>query len=116
MRLTHDTFGLISPVSAKMVSMIPNVIDSLDFVEAVMVIEEVLGTEIPDSDANNFGSPREMVDWLEVHLSNQRPNKEACARLRKLAKAHNDPELAEGLEGTWRREQIIAIVREIFRQ
>jgi hypothetical protein len=36
--------------------------------------------------------------------------------LRKLAKSHNNPELAEGLEGTWRREQIAAIVREIFRE
>jgi hypothetical protein len=25
-------------------------------------------------------------------------------------------ELAEGLEGTWQREQIAAIIREIFRQ
>jgi hypothetical protein len=36
--------------------------------------------------------------------------------LRKLAKAHSDPEWAEGLEGTWRREEISAMVREIFRQ
>jgi len=96
--------------------MIPKAMDSLDLVEAVMLIEEIYGTEIPDSDAQSFGSPREMVDWLERHLSNQRPNKEAAAVLRKLAKAHNNPELAEGLEGTWRREQIAAIVREIFRQ
>ena len=96
--------------------MIPKMMDSLDLVEAVMVIEEVFGTEIPDGDAENFGSPREIVDWLELHLSNQRPNKAAAALLRKLAKAHNIPELAEGLEGTWRREQISAIVREIFRE
>ncbi|SRR6266853_1529370 len=96
--------------------MIPKAMDSLDLVEAVVLIEELLGTEIPDNDAENFGRPREMVDWLELHLSNQRPNKEAAALLRKLAKAHNNPELAEGLEGTWRREQIAAIVREIFRQ
>ena len=96
--------------------MIPKAMDSLDIIEAVMLIEEILGTEIPDSDAESFGSPREMVDWLERHLSNQRPNKEATAVLKKLAKAHNNPELAEGLEGTWRREQIAAIVREIFRQ
>ena len=96
--------------------MIPKAMDSLDLVEAVMLIEEVFGTEIPDGDAETFGSPRDMVDWLELHLSNQRPNKEACALLRKLAKAHNNPELAEGLEGTWRREQIAATVREIFRQ
>jgi hypothetical protein len=90
--------------------------DSFDLVEAVMLIEEIFGTDIPDSDAENFGSPQEMVDWLELHLSNRRPNKEAAALLRKLAKAHNNPELAEGLEGTWRREQIAAIVREIFWQ
>ena len=96
--------------------MIPKATDSLYLVEAVMLIEEILGTEIPDGDADNFGSPREMVDWLERHLSNQRPTKEAAAVLRKLAKAHNNPELAEGLGGTWRREQIAAIVREIFRQ
>ena len=96
--------------------MIPKAMDSLDLVEAVMLIEEILGTEIPDADAESFGSPREMVDCLERHLSNQRPTNEAAAVLRKLAKAHNNPEWAEGLEGTWRREQIAAIVREIFRE
>jgi hypothetical protein len=96
--------------------MIPKAMDSFDLVEAVMLIEEVLGTEIPDDVGENFGSPREMVDWLELHLSNQRPNKDAAALLRKLANRHNTPELAEGLEGTWRREQIAAIVRELFRQ
>ena len=90
--------------------------DSLDLVEAVMLIEEIFGTEIPDGDAENFGSPSEIVDWLEPHLSNRRPNKQGADFLRKLATAHNNPELTEGLEGTWRREQIAAIVREIFRE
>ena len=90
--------------------------DSLDLVEAVMLIEEVFGTEIPDADAETFGSPQAMVDWLELHLSNQRPTRAAAALLQRLAKAHNNPELAEGLDGTWRREQIAAIVREMFRQ
>lgn len=96
--------------------MIPKVMDSLDLVEAVMLIEEVFGTEIPDGDAGTFDTPREMVEWLELHLSNQRPSKGAAALLKRLAKAHNIPELAEGLEGTWRREQIAAIVREMFHQ
>ena len=74
--------------------------DSLDLIEAVVLIEEILGTEIPDRDVE-IGSPREMVDWLERHLSNHRPTREAAAVLRKLAKAYNNPELAEGLEGTW---------------
>jgi len=68
----------------------PKAIDSLDFVEAVMALEEVLGIEIPADDAEQCGSPREMVDLLEHHLSNQHP-------------------------GAWRREQIAAIVRELFR-
>jgi hypothetical protein len=82
--------------------MIPKAMDSLDLVEAVMLVEEIFGAEIPDNDAESLGSPREMVDWLEPYLSNQRPNKQAAAPLRKLAKAHGNPQLAEGLEGTWR--------------
>jgi hypothetical protein len=57
-----------------------------------MLIEEIFGTDVPDGDAENFGSPREMMDWLERHLSNQRPNKQAAALLRKLAKDHNNTE------------------------
>jgi hypothetical protein len=90
--------------------------DSLDFVEAAMLVEEIFGTDILGDDGEHFSSPREMVDWLEPQLSNQRPNKEAAALLRKLAKDHESPELAMGLDGTWRREQIAAVVREIFRQ
>jgi hypothetical protein len=96
--------------------MIPKAADSLDLIEAVMLIEEIFGTEAPDYDGENFSSPGEMADWLGPHLSKQRPNREAARVLRRLAKAHNKPELAEDLEGTWRREQIAAIVREIFRQ
>jgi hypothetical protein len=89
--------------------------DSLELVERVMLAEEIFGAEIPDSDAEGFGSLRELVDWLEPRLSDRRPNKEAAALLRKLAKDRQRPELAEGLEGTWRREQIAAIVQELFR-
>lgn len=95
--------------------MIPEAMDSLDFVEAVMVLQEVLGIEIPADDAEQSGSPREMVDLLEHHLSNQRPTKKAGELLRGLAKSQDNPELAEGLDGVWRREQIAAIIRELFR-
>jgi hypothetical protein len=62
--------------------------------------------------------------WVTPGVSNARsvnrrvprPSKGAAALLKRLAKAHNNPELAEGLEGTWRREQIAAIVREMFRR
>ena len=95
--------------------MTPRAIDSLDLVEIVMVFEEVFSTEIRNDEFERFGSPSEMVDRLERLLSNQRPNKAAKALLRKLAKEQQQPELAEGLEGTWRREQIAAIVREVLR-
>lgn len=89
--------------------------DSLETMEMIMLIEEIFGTEIPTHDAEGFGSSSEIVDWLELHLSNRRPNREAVAYLGKLAKKHHNPALSEGVEGTWRREQIAAIVREIFK-
>jgi hypothetical protein len=95
--------------------MIPRAMNSLDFVEAVMALEGVLGIEITDSDAERFGSPREVVDCLERCLSSQRPSKQAAALIKGLAKTQNNERLAEGLDGPWRREQIAAGVREVFR-
>jgi len=89
--------------------------DSLDFVEAVMVLEEVLGIEISDGEAEHFGSQREVVDCLERCLSSQHPSKQAAAVIKGLAKTQSNPRLAEGLDGPWRREQIAAVVREVFR-
>jgi hypothetical protein len=95
--------------------MISRAKDSLDFVEAVMVLEEVLGIEIPDGEAERFGSPRETVDCLQRCLSRQGPNKQATVLIKRLAKTQNNPALAEDLDGPWRREQIAAVVQEIFR-
>ena len=88
---------------------------SLDVVEILMSFDEAFGTEVPLDDAGSLDSPGKIVDRLELHLSNERPNKDAAALLKKLAKDQGRPELAEGLEGTWRREQIAAIIREIVR-
>jgi len=65
--------------------MMPKSMDSLDIVQMVMMVEEIFGVEIPDNDAEGLGSPPEIVDWLEIHLANQRPNKRAAAFLKKLA-------------------------------
>jgi len=89
--------------------------DNFDPVEAVMALEEVLEIEISDDEAEQCGSPREMVDILERHLSKERPTKRAVELLRNIAKSRNNPELAEGLDGVWRREQVAAIIRELFR-
>jgi hypothetical protein len=95
--------------------MTPKSMDSLDVVEMVMAFEEAFDVEIPDDDLGRLENPSEVVDRLEPLLSNQRPNNAAKALLRKLARDQQRPELAEGLEGTWRREQIAAIVREMLR-
>ena len=91
--------------------------DSLETVEIVMMLEEglvgVFG--IRSGEMDRFDSARELVDWLEVRLSNQRPNKAACALLNKLAEDQQWPELAQGLDTPWRRQQIAEIVREMSR-
>jgi hypothetical protein len=80
-----------------------------------MTLEEVLGIEIPTADAEQFGSPREMVDWLEDHLRSYRPSIQTAALLRGIAKSRGDPKLAEGLESGILRKQIAAIISEMFR-
>jgi hypothetical protein len=95
--------------------MIPGERGNFDPVEAVMALEEVLEIEISDDKAEQCGSPRQMVDMLERHLSGQRPTKRAAELLRSVAKLRSIPELAEGLDCAWRREQVAAIIRELFR-
>ncbi len=95
--------------------MTPRSMDSLDVVEMVMAFEEAFDVEIPDDDLGHLENRSEVVDRLERLLSNQRPNKAAKVLLKKLAKEQQRPELAEGLDGTWRREQIAAIVREMLK-
>jgi len=57
-----------------------------------------------------------MEEWLELHLSNRLPKQDSAQLLQMLAKSQQRPELAEGLDGPWRREQMSALVRDIFRK
>ncbi len=84
--------------------------------DLVMFVENIFDTHIPDDDAEHFGGPLEAEEWLEQHLSKRRPKPDTAELLRKLAQAQQRPELAEGLDGTWRSEQISALVRDIFRK
>ena len=89
-------------------------LNSLDRVEALMLLEEVFGADILDDGEESFQSLDELVNRFLLYLSNQRPNDEAVKLLKRLAKSNNDPALAEGLDGLWRREQIAAITSYIF--
>ena len=94
--------------------MVPREMDSLDTVEMAMAIEEAFGVEIP-GEIGEFESQAELVDRLGAVLSNRRPNAASADMLRRIARDRQQPELAERLNGAWRREQIAAVVREIFR-
>jgi acyl carrier protein len=51
--------------------MTPRAMDSLDAIELAMAIEEGFegGFGIRNAEVRTFNSPRELVDWLEVHLA-----------------------------------------------
>lgn len=42
--------------------------DSLDAVEIIMSIEEKYGIEIPDEDAENFKTVKDIVEYVEEHI------------------------------------------------
>lgn len=43
--------------------------DSLDAVEIIMAIEDEYGIEIPDEDAENFGSIGDIVNYIEDRMA-----------------------------------------------
>lgn len=90
--------------------------DSLDLVEAVMLIEEVLETEIPDGDAKHSAVRERWWTSLNFTFQTNGPTNRPLLCLENWPRRTTTLRLAEGLEGTWRREQIAATVRDIFRQ
>jgi hypothetical protein len=88
----------------------------LEELEKIELAEEVFGTDFPvdlteDLTVNN---PREVVDYFVLHLKGWGPNPVAADFLKQLATKHNSPALAQGLHDSWRREQISAVIQEIF--
>lgn len=53
--------GTTQPRS-KLLRCVPKTLDSLDIVEALILVEGVFGTDIPSDDAESFGGPGEIVD------------------------------------------------------
>jgi hypothetical protein len=86
--------------------------------EKIELAEELFGIDFPDGlDVNEdltLNNPREVVDYFELHLRGWGPTPAAADFLKEIARKHNSPALAEGLHGSWRRDQISALIREIF--
>jgi hypothetical protein len=80
--------------------------------ERIEHAEILFGIDLPVDLA--FDNPPELVDYLVSHLRGWGPKPFAADFLKKLAETHNTPELAQGLHDSWRREQISAIIQEIF--
>jgi hypothetical protein len=80
--------------------------------EKIELAEDIFGTDFPvDLTLDN---PREIVEYFVLHLRGWEPNPVAADFLKKLANKHNHPTLAQGLHENWRREQISAVIHEIF--
>ena len=86
--------------------------------EKIELAEELFGIDFPDgldlTEDLTVNNPREVVDYFELHLRGWGPTPVAADYLRELAGKHYSPALAEGLHGSWRRDQISAVIREIF--
>jgi len=95
--------------------MIRDELSSVDLVEVIMAIEESFEVEIPDHDAEAISGPREIVNWLTVHLAGKAMSDGAVLQLENLARQRRMPHLMQNLNRTWQPEQINAIVREILR-
>ena len=80
--------------------------------EKIGLAEDLFGTDLPVDLA--LDNPPELVDYLVLHLRGWGPNALAAHFLKKLAETHSTSALAEGLHDSWRREQISAIIQEIF--
>jgi hypothetical protein len=87
--------------------------DSLDSVEVLIAIEEAVGVNIPDADAEAMATPRHVVEWLLPRIGNAAPNQIASLLLKKVSARENRSELTDALTEPWRREQVAAVVREI---
>ena len=61
-----------------------------------------------------FDNPREVVDYFVLQLKDWGPNPVAADFLKRLATKRNSLALAQGLHDGWRREQISAVIQEIF--
>lgn len=80
--------------------------------EKIELAEDVFGTDLPVDLV--FDNPREIVNYLALQLRGWGPNRVAADFLKRLATKRNSPALAQGLHNSWRRDQISAVVEELF--
>ena len=80
--------------------------------EKIELAEDVFGTKLPADLV--FDNPGRIVNYLALQLRGWGPNPIAADFLKQLATKRNSPALAQGLHDCWRREQISAVIEEIF--
>jgi hypothetical protein len=80
--------------------------------EKIGLAEDLFATDLPVDLA--LDNSAELVDYLMLQLRGWGPNSLAAHFLKKLAEKQSSPALAQGLHDSWRRDQISAIIQEIF--
>ncbi len=84
--------------------------------EKIELAEGVFGTDFPVDLTEDLTvkNPRQVVDYFVLRLKGWGPTPFAADFLKQLATKHDSPALAQGLHDCWRREQISAVIQEIF--
>lgn len=91
-----------------------NELQKIELAEELFGIDFPADVDVSDEDELTLENPREVVDYFVLHLRGWRPNPAAADFLKQIAKKHDRAALAEGLHSSWRRDQISAVIREIF--
>jgi hypothetical protein len=91
-----------------------NELQKIELAETLFGIDFPVDVKVSVKDDLTLENPRELVDYFVLQLEGWGPNPAAADFLKKMAKNHQSPALAEGLHASWRRDQISAVIREIF--
>lgn len=89
-----------------------NELEKIELAEYLFGVDFPVEIDVPEDLTLN--NPREVVDYFSVQLRGWGPSPAAADFLKDLAKKYDSPALAEGLHGSWRRDQISAVIRELF--
>lgn len=91
-----------------------NELQKIELAEELFGIDFPADVDVSDEDELTLENPDEVVDYFVLHLRGWGPNPAAADFLKQMAKKLNNPALAQSLHTNWRRDQISAVIREIF--
>ena len=89
-----------------------NELEKIELAEYLFGVD--FSVEIDVTEDLTLNHPLELVNSFSLKLRGWGPSPVAADFLKEMAKKYDSPALAEGLHCSWRRDQISALIREIF--